>query len=178
MTIQARYFQFFIFTLFIISFCQPGLINAEEALKTTEAKLEELKKEVLNVNRDLFILEEDLLFPASTQVAIYLSVDVGRFFALDNVKLKLDDKEITHHLYTENDVSALHRGAIQKLFLGNLGTGKHQLVAIVLGIGPNQREYRNAVSFDFTKGTDPQSLEIQIRDNSKKQQPTLEVVEW
>ncbi len=149
---------------------------AEE--ETTAEKLEALKKEVISVNRDLFILEEDLLFPASTQVAIYLSVDVGEFFALDNIKLKIDDKEVTHYLYTKNDIDALHRGAIQKLFLDNLSTGTHQIVAIVIGIGPHNREYRRAIAFDFEKDTEAKALEIQIRDDTAKLQPKLNIVEW
>ncbi|WP_210330306.1 AraC family transcriptional regulator [Aliikangiella sp. G2MR2-5] len=154
-----------------------GFVSAEEG-QTTASKLEALKKEVLSVNRDLFILEEDLLFPASTQVAVYLSIDVGQFFALDNVKLKIDDKEVTHYLYTERDVDALHRGAIQKLYLDNLSAGTHQIVAIILGTGPHNREYRNAIAFDFEKGSEAKALEIQIRDDTSKLQPRLNVVEW
>lgn len=160
-----------------VSFCHAKAA-ANETNQTTAAKLESLKKEVLDVNRDLFILEEDLLFPASTQVAVYFSMDIGQFFALDNIKLKIDDKDVTHYLYTANDVSALHRGAIQKLYLGNLATGKHQIVAIAIGFGPNNREFRRAVALDFVKGSDAKALEIQIRDDMTKQQPDLKIVEW
>ena len=165
----------------LVGICVFGssvVMSAEEGEETTAAKLESLKKEVLSVNRDLFILEEDLLFPASTQVAVYLSVDIGHFFALDNVKLKIDDKDVTHYLYTQNDVNALYRGAIQKLYLGNLSTGKHEVVAIVIGIGPHNREYRRAIAFDFEKGSEAKSLEIQLRDDTTKQQPRLNIVEW
>ncbi|TQV84544.1 hypothetical protein [Aliikangiella coralliicola] len=158
--------------------CLFSVVAGAAEEQTTAAKLEALKKEVLSVNRDLFILEEDLLFPASTQVAIYMSVDVGHFFALDNVKLKIDDEDVTHYLYTKNDIDALHRGAIQKLYLGNLSTGKHEIVAIVIGIGPRKREYRRAISFDFEKGNEAKALEVQIRDDQSKQQPRLNIVEW
>lgn len=146
--------------------------------RTTAEKLEDLKQEVLNVNRDLFILEEDLLFPASTQLAAYFSVDIGYFFSLDNIKLKIDDKQVSHFLYTEKDVDALYRGAIQKLYLGNVSTGEHEIVAILIGRGPRNREYRRAVSFKFTKDTEAKALEIQLRDDTGKLQPKLEVVEW
>lgn len=152
--------------------------SLEKDNRTTAEKLEDLKKDVLDVNRDLFILEEDLLFPASTQVAVYFSIDVGYFFSLDNVKLKIDDKQVTHYLYTKKDVDALYRGAIQKLHLGNVSTGEHELVAIVIGIGPHEREYRKAVTFKFTKETEAKALEIQIRDDEGKLQPRLSVVEW
>ena len=145
---------------------------------TTAEKLENLKAQVLEVNRDLFVLEEDLLFPASTQVAVYFSIDVGKFFALDNIKIKIDDKQVSHHLYTDKDVDALHRGAIQKVYLGNVTTGEHEIVAIVLGKGPKNRKYRKAVSYKFTKTSEAKALEVQVRDSQSKLQPKLQVVEW
>jgi len=146
--------------------------------RTTAEKLESLKSEVLAVNRDLFILEEDLLFPASTQMAVYFSVDIGYFFSLDNIKIKIDDKQVTHYLYTEKDVSALYRGAIQKVYLGNISTGEHEIVAILIGEGTHKRKYRRAVSLKFEKGTEAKALEIQLRDDEGKLQPKLNVVEW
>jgi len=146
--------------------------------RTTAEKLEDLKEEVLAVNRDLFILEEDLLFPASTQVAAYFSVDIGYFFSLDNIKVKIDDKQVTHYLYTEKDVDALYRGAIQKVYLGNVSTGEHEIVAILIGHGPRKRKYRIAVNYTFEKGTEAKALEIQLRDDTGKLQPKLNLVEW
>jgi len=153
-------------------------VPKKEDNRTTAEKLEDLKQEVLEVNRDLFILEEDLLFPASTQLAIYFSVDIGFFFSLDNIKINIDNEQVSHHLYTEKDVSALYRGAIQKLHLNNLSTGEHEIVAILIGKGPRKREYRIATSFNFEKGVDAKALEIQLRDDTGKLQPKLKVVEW
>jgi len=150
----------------------------KEDTRTTAEKLEDLKQEVLEVNRDLFILEEDLLFPASTQMAVYFSVDIGFFFSLDNIKINIDNQQVSHHLYTQKDVSALYRGAIQKLHLDNLSTGEHEIVAILIGKGPRKREYRIAASFKFEKDVDAKALEIQLRDDTGKLQPKLKVVEW
>jgi hypothetical protein len=157
-----------------------GMEQKEEKIDdlSTSEKLEALKQQVIAVNRDLFILEEDLLFPASTQVALYFSVDIGYFFALDNLKLKIDDKQVTHHLYTEKDVDALYRGAIQKAYIGNVNSGEHELVALIVGTGPHNRAYRKAVSFTFKKTTGAKAIEIQLRDDSGKMQPVLNVVEW
>ncbi len=156
---------------------QDSATYQDENLTTAE-KLENLKQEVLAVNRDLFILEEDLLFPASTQVATYFSVDIGYFFALDNIKITIDDQPVTHYLYTEKDLDALYRGAIQKLYLGNVSRGEHEIVAVIIGRGPHNREYRNAVSFKFIKDTEAKALEIQLRDDQGKLQPKLKVIEW
>src|SRR5688500_8165969 len=68
--------------------------------KNLDQEVQALKKEVVDLNKDLFMLEEELLFPANTQIAVFLSMDVGDFFALDSVTLKIDDKEVTNYLYT------------------------------------------------------------------------------
>jgi undecaprenyl diphosphate synthase len=62
--------------------------------------VQDLKAEVIRLNRDLLILEEELLYPAGTQVALFVSMDVGRLFELESVQIKLDDKVISQHLYT------------------------------------------------------------------------------
>ena len=77
---------------------------------SVDLDVQTLKKELVDLNKDLFKLEEELLYPASTQVAVFVSVDVGTFFALDSVTLKVDDKEVTNYLYTEREVQALHQG--------------------------------------------------------------------
>ncbi len=140
--------------------------------------LEDLKKQVLSINRELFILEEDLLFPASTQVAFFVSVDVGHFFKLDSIKLKVDGEWITQYLYTARELDALRRGAVQRLHVDNFTTGEHEVVAVVIGYGPEKREYKLAVSDTFEKDTDAKLLEIQIRDDADKQQPKLTVKHW
>ena len=82
-----------------------------------------LKKDVVDLNRDLFVLEEELLFPANTQVAVFISMDVGDFFALDSVTLKIDQKEVANYLYTPREVEALNKGGVQRLYVGNLKAG-------------------------------------------------------
>ena len=145
--------------------------------QSLDKQIQDVKQEALELNRDLFVLEEELLFPASTQVAVFLSVDVGEFFQLDSVQLKLDNKIVTHYLYTERENAALHRGGVQRLYLGNLRTGKHELVAVFTGKGTHERDYRRGASLVFEKQTDPKFIELKIRDVEKKLQPEFEVKE-
>ncbi|WP_414829934.1 hypothetical protein [Alteromonas sp. H39] len=145
--------------------------DATSAPGTLESDIEDLKKALINLNRDLFILEQDLLFPSSTQVAVYLSVDTGAYFSLDAVELKIDDEEVTHYLYTDRQIDALHRGGIQRLFVGNVNQGEHELTAFFVGYGPEGRAYKRAVSLTFEKSGKPAALELRIRDEASKQQP-------
>lgn len=137
-----------------------------------------LKEDVLDLNRELFLLEEELLFPANTQVAVFLSMDTGNFFALDSVQLSIDDKPVASYLYTEREVEALHRGGVQRLYLGNLKAGEHELVAVFTGKGPHGRDYRRATSLDFEKGLGARFLELAISDSDASLQPDFAVREW
>jgi len=143
-----------------------------------DEELRALKQELVALNRDLFLLEEELLFPASTQVAVYLSLDVGKYFALDAVELSIDDQRVAKYLYTEREIDALHRGGVHRLYLGNLKSGTHELVAVLTGRGPQGREYRRATSLEFEKGLGPQQLELVLHDSEALQQPTFQVRNW
>lgn len=134
-------------------------------------ELEDVKLGLLELKRDLVILEEELLYPASAQVAVFLSMDVGEFFALDSVTLKMDGEKVAHHLYTDRQVDALFRGGVQKLFIGNVKQGRHRLTAFFTGRGPNGRDYRRAATVEFEKSFDPAFVELAIRDSSARYQP-------
>ena len=158
-----------------------GIVFAAEptpAFKGVDQDVQSLKKELVDLNKDLFKLEEELLYPASTQVAVFLSVDVGTFFALDSVTLKLDDKEVTNYLYTEREVQALHRGGVQRLFLGNLKAGEHELVAFFTGKGPHERDYRRGATLMIEKGVGASYVELKISDRVASLQPEFVVKVW
>lgn len=141
-------------------------------------KLEALKQDVLKLNRDLLILEEDLLFPAQSQVAFYVSLDVGEYFKLDAVKLHIDNKLAASHLYTDHQRSALMRGGIQPLYKGNLKSGSYTITAYFTGIGPQGREYKRAATMELEKTDEPAVVELRISDAAGKQQPEFELVQW
>lgn len=151
---------------------------ADSDYQGLDQDVQSLKQEVLELNRDLFILEEELLFPANTQVAVFVSMDTGNFFALDSVQLSINDKEVGKYLYTKREVEALYKGGVQRLYLGNLKTGEHELVAVFTGKGPHGRDYRRATSLNFEKGLGARFLELSITDSDANMQPEFQVREW
>ena len=146
--------------------------------ESLDSSIEALKKEVLSLNRDLFILEEDLLFPANTQFSIFLSMNAGSLFSLDSVQIKIDDKNISNHLYTERELAALKRGGVQRLYIGNLPSGEHEIIAIFTGVGPKGRDYRRGETLVIEKTTEPQFVEFIITDDTSKEQPQFDVRVW
>lgn len=143
-----------------------------------DTQAQALKDQVLKLNRDLLVLEEELLFPASTQVALFVSLDVGKLFELDSVQVKLDDKVVANYLYTPLEVAALQRGGVQRLFVGNLRAGEHEITAFFTGKGPHERDYKRATTLKFEKGSEPRYVELRIRDKLGKLQPEFDVKVW
>ena len=143
-----------------------------------DARIQDAKGDVIRLNRDLLVLEEELLFPANTQVAVFLSMDVGKLFELGSVQVKLDDKVVANYLYTPLEVKALHRGGVQRMYLGNLKAGTHELVALFTGGGPHFRDYKRGANIKFDKGTEPKYIELQIKDSAGKLQPEFQVKVW
>ena len=157
---------------------EPGSVDTAVDTRGLDQEVQGLKKDVVDLNRELFVLEEELLFPANTQVAVFLSMDVGDFFGLDAVQLKLDQKEVINYLYTPREAEALLKGGVQRLYLGNLKVGRHELVAFFSGKGPNDRDYRRGASLRFEKGIGAKYLELKINDRQHKQQPEFEIKDW
>lgn len=161
-----RFFRALATTLVLIA----GAAYAE----TLDDEMEDVKKTLLTLKRDLVILEEDLLFPASSQLAVFLSMDVGEFFQLDAVSLKVNGKEVTHHLYTDKQVDALYRGGVQRLFIGNVKQGKNRVTAFFTGRGPSGRDYKRATTVEFIKSFEPTFVELAIADSEAKYQPEFQ----
>lgn len=151
---------------------------SREKFRSLDQDVQSLKKEVLDLNRDLFLLEEELLFPANSQVAFFISMDVGEYFELDSINLKIDGKEVSNYLYTEREVGALIRGGVHRLHMANLKTGEHELIAVFTGKGPQVRDYRRGATMTFSKGIGAKYLELEITDRVKKQQPEFVIKEW
>ncbi len=152
--------------------------TAPAAPASLDTRVQELKAEVMRLNRDLLVLEEELLFPAGTQVAVFVSMDVGKLFELESLQLKLNDKIVSSYLYTPAEVQSLHRGGVQRLYLGNLRTGTHSIDAFFTGRGPHERDYKRGATLKFEKGSEPRYIELRIRDVQAKLQPEFEVKVW
>jgi hypothetical protein len=158
----------------------PAAAAADQTgdVRTLDQEVQGLKKDVVDLNKDLFVLQEELLFPANTQVAVYVSMDVGAFFALDAVQVKIDNKEVKNYLYTAREAQALLKGGVQQIYLGNVKVGKHELVAFFTGKGPVARDYKRGATLIFEKGVGAKYLELKITDRVPKHQPEFLIKDW
>lgn len=155
-----------------------GRVQAQESVNALSLEIQDLKKSVIALNKNLRVLEEDLLFPANTQVNVFLSLDVGKFFTLESVKLKLDGKIVASHTYTDKELAALAKGGIHKLHMANLSVGEHTISAFMTGVGPKGRDYKRGTTLKIDKQSGPKYVELKITDSSLKLQPEFSVEQW
>lgn len=181
MTMTSRFYfaPFLLVCMMLLSQAAgAGEKHENSKLSAMDNQVQDLKQEVLELNRDLFVLEEELLFPANTQFTVFLSMDKGQLFNLDSVQLRLNDKIVANHLYTEQELQALLRGGVQRVYMGNLPSGRHELIAYFTGTGPKGRDFRRGTTIALDKSSSPKFVELKIVDDQSKQQPKFDVKVW
>lgn len=152
--------------------------QARLAVKALSDDIQQLKTSVVALNKDIRTLEEDMLFPANTQFTVFVSLDVGTFFTLETVKLKVDGNLVTTHIYTDKEVDALAKSGIHRLFVGNLSAGNHELTAFFTGKGPHGRDFKRGTTHKIEKGSGTKYVELHIGDSESKEQPQFNVKQW
>ncbi|MDF1629389.1 MAG: hypothetical protein P1U78_06270 [Alcanivoracaceae bacterium] len=140
-------------------------------------QIQNLKQGVLDLNRDLSLLERELLYPSS-ESAVFVSVDVGTPIRLVDVNLTMDGKHVGYHFYSEQEFTALTNGGIHRIFHGNLASGRHTLEATVTGYDPQGKDYQKTTTHTFTKGPGRKMLELRVVDDLSTMQHRFEFREW
>lgn len=135
-----------------------------------DADLQQFRRDMLDVNKRLLIMEEELLFPANAQLSVFVLLDVGRFLTPDSITLELDGKAVQSHLYTAREVAALRRGAVQRLLTTIARPGTHRLTAVVAGVDDHGRQVRRGATAEVEKGDGQLYVQLRIEDDAKTQQ--------
>jgi len=140
-------------------------VSAEQ-LKGLDEQIQEIKGDVLAIATELDLLEEKLLYPSQTQVAVFVSLAQGETFRLDSVDLKLGEEDVAHHLYSYKELEALRMGGVQRLFTGNLRTGDHQLQVSFNGKSEGGDTFQRTDSYRVEKGVGPKMVNITLARQS------------
>lgn len=135
---------------------------SKQELRSLDDQVQEIKSDVLGIAADLTRLEEKLLYPSNTQIAIFVSIPQGEKFRLDAMRINIDGKLATHYIYSFKELDALQRGGVQRVYTGNVPTGAHEIVVAVSGKTDSDREFNRADTFTFSKGVEPKLLGITV----------------
>jgi cell division protein FtsB len=152
--------------------------NASMQASQLSIKASDIKQSVLELNRDLYQLEEELLSPATTRAAVYFSLSYGEFFEPYSINITVDDKQPIQYLYTKRQVSALRQGAVQPLKNLNLGPGVHTIKAIAKGVDNNGKNRELVLEERVEKHDQPLYIELKIQDNKEIQSAELLISQW
>ncbi len=156
--------------------CGQGSGVNEGELQTIDRKVQSLKKEVVNINKELSQLEERLLFPSTTQIAIFISVKSKRNFRLDSIEFSIDDRKVANYIYTFRELDALRKGGVQRLHTGNISTGNHKLSATIRGKTAGGDPYEKTAIATIRKELVAKFVEMQISASSRE--PQIQFKDW
>ncbi len=137
----------------------------KEQIKGLDEQVQEIKTDVLSIAAELNRLEEKLLYPSDTQVAIFVSVAKDEKFRLDAVDIELDGKAVAHHLYTFKELEALQKGGVQRIYVGNVRTGEHALQVTVIAKSEGGSDFQKGESFKITKSIGPKLVGVVLAGN-------------
>ncbi|MEJ2179422.1 MAG: hypothetical protein P8Y28_03060 [Gammaproteobacteria bacterium] len=157
-------------TLLILATVSAEQVTKEQ-IKGLDEQVQDIKKDVLGISADLNQLEEKLLFPSNSQVSVFISLEKGAGLQPDAVRLKLDDKDVAHHIYSFKEVDALLAGGVQRIFTGNLRTGDHSVQVSVVGKSGGSKKTQTTTHTIY-KGVGPQFVEIRLSGSG------VEVKNW
>ena len=135
-----------------------------EDMKSLDGQVQEIKSDVLNIASELSNLEERLLYPSNTQLAIFVAMVDDREFRLDAVKIEINGEPATHHIYSFNELEALQKGGVQRAYTGNVTTGNHDMLVTVIGKHDNGKDFTTSSNFSFSKGVEPKTLGITLAE--------------
>jgi hypothetical protein len=139
---------------------------SKEQIKGLDEQVQEIKSDVLAIAAELNQLEEKLLYPSNTQVAVFVSLAGGETFRLDSVEIQLDGKPVAHHLYTFKELEALQKGGVQRIYTGNVRSGEHDLQVLVIGKTGGAADLQRSERFKVTKDAGPRIVEISLAAQS------------
>ena len=137
-----------------------------EQIKGLDEQVQEIKADALSIAAELNQLEEKLLFPSNTQMAVFVSLAADEKFRLDTIEVLLDGQPAARHIYTFKELEALQKGGVQRLYTGNITTGDHDIHVLASGKGSAGFDMKNSKQFKVHKGVGPKIVEILLTPQS------------
>jgi hypothetical protein len=147
-----------------------------DQIKGLDEQVQDIKKDVIDLTAELSRLEEKLLFPSNTQVSVFISVNDGDSFRLDTVQVKLYNAVVAHHLYNFRELEALQKGGVQKIYVGNVKTGDHELVVSFAGKAPAGGDLQRSATYKLNKDVGPKFVEVKIAGSAGSQE--IQFKDW
>lgn len=150
---------------------------SREQMKGLDEQVQEVKSDVLGIAAELNQLEEKLLYPSNTHVAVFVAIAQGETFRLDAMQVQIDGQLATHYIYTFKELEALRKGGVQRIYTGNIAGGQHEIALSLIGKLENGKDYTHTERFPFSKDIGPKLIGVTLAgpDSGK---PAMALGDW
>ena len=169
----------FVFSILICICATPGRAEdaSREQMKGLDEQVQEVKSDVLSIAAELNQLEEKLLYPSDTHLAVFVALAQGETFRLDAVQVEIDGQLAARYIYTFKELEALQKGGVQRIYTGNIATGQHEIQVSLNGKLGSGKDYVRSERFPFSKGIGPKLIGVTLAgpDSGK---PAIDVGDW
>ena len=155
----------------------PAQDAYREQMKGLDEQVQEVKSDVLSIAAELTQLEEKLLYPSNTHVAVFVTLAQGETFRLDAVQVHIDGQLATHYIYSFKELEALQKGSVQRIYTGNVATGSHEIEVSLSGKLPSGKDYSHTERYPFSKDVGPKLLNVTLAGPDSGKRP-IDVGEW
>lgn len=134
----------------------------KQQMRGLDEEVQQIKSDVLSIAAELKRLEELLLYPSGTQVAVFVALAEGDTMRLDAVRLTIDGQLVAHYIYSAKELEALRKGGVQRLYVGNVATGEHRLEVFVDGKLAGGADFSSTEQFAFRKEVKPKLVGLKL----------------
>ena len=157
----------------------PGWVqqNDQQQMRGLDEEVQQIKSDVLSISEELSRLEEKLLYPSGTQVAIFVELAKGEKMQLDAVRLQIDGQLVAHYIYSFKELEALRKGGVQRIYVGNVATGEHGLTVLVNGKLESGADFSRTEQLAFRKGVRPKLVGLTLAGPDSGNAP-IAIGEW
>jgi Na+-transporting NADH:ubiquinone oxidoreductase subunit NqrC len=130
--------------------------------KGLDSQVQDVKRKMLSIAKELDRLEKRLLYPSHTQLSVFVSLRKKQAFRLDSIDVELDGKKVAYHLYSDREVEALDLGGVQRIYTGNVSIGTHNLKVTMRGVDANGEKMRLVKDFPIEKKVESKIAELML----------------
>lgn len=155
-----------------------NMLPAGAAASSLDQQIEQLRAQVSAHSMQVFALEQELLHPADTRMAVFLTLGSRASLDLDSVELFVNDQPVASHLYSDRERGSLKDGGVQQLFTGNLPSGAHELKTVVTARSANDHFVRREAVHRFQKRPGTLRLQMNLEAPAPDYDPRVSFVEW
>jgi hypothetical protein len=168
----------FVFIAVVLAgICQGGIAAEAESSAATavEAEVTKIAADVAALQRDVKSIEEDMLFPASSRLVVFVGAEPNLVGRVQSVSLAIDGRVVTEFMYTNADQLALERGGAHRLYVGNAAPGTVRVSATFRGERADGKPYERSAELALEKAFESGVVEFKLLARSTRGEPDIAV---